>query len=64
MQAFFGFLVAAATAAGIHFAVQGSLLSEAGLSFSVTGLTADAIKDVGFQWVCQQAWYLKVVKGA
>jgi hypothetical protein len=62
LQAFIGFLVATATAAGIHIAVQGSMLDVNGLSFSVTGLTIDAIKDVGFQWVAQQGWYDALVK--
>jgi hypothetical protein len=62
MQAFFGFIVATATAAGIHIAVQGSVLDGSGLSFSITGLTLDAIKDVGFQWVSQQGWYDALVK--
>ncbi len=62
MQAAFGFLVATVTAAGIHIAVQGSVMDPTGLSFSITGLTFDAIKDVGFQWVAQQAWFDTVVK--
>jgi hypothetical protein len=62
LQALAGFLLATATAAGIHIAVQGSVLDGAGLSFSVTGLTMDAIKDVGFQWVSQQGWYDALVK--
>lgn len=62
VQAFFGFIVAMATAAGIHIAVTGNMLDGSGLSFSVTGLTIDAIKDVGFQWVSQQAWYDGLVK--
>lgn len=51
-----GFILAAATAAGIHFAVSGSLV-DGGLSFSLTGVSADALKDIGFQWISQQAWY-------
>jgi hypothetical protein len=62
VQAGFGFLVALATAAGIHIAVSGSVLDGSGLSFSITGLTVDAIKDVGFQWVAQQGWYDALVK--
>jgi hypothetical protein len=62
MQALAGFIVAACTAAGIHVAVTGSVLDGAGLSFSITGLTMDAIKDVGFQWISQQAWYDGLVK--
>jgi hypothetical protein len=54
--------VALATAAGIHIAVSGSVLDGSGLSFSITGLTVDAIKDVGFQWVAQQGWYDALVK--
>lgn len=62
LQATFAFVVALVTAAGIHIAVSGSLLSDGGLSFSVTGLTADAIKDIGFQWVSQQGWYDALIK--
>ncbi len=62
LQATFGFVVALLTAAGIHIAVTGNLLSDSGLSFSVTGLTADAIKDIGFQWVSQQGWYDALIK--
>jgi hypothetical protein len=63
IQALIGFIMATATAAGIHIAVTGSVLDGNGLSFSVTGLTIDAIKDVGFQWVAQQGWYDAIVKG-
>lgn len=57
-----GFLVAAGTAAGIHFVVNGSPLAGAGASITVTGLSLDAFKDIGFQWVSQQGWYDLVVK--
>lgn len=57
-----GFLVAAGTAAGIHFAVSGSLMDGHGASLTITGLSMDAIKDIGFQWVSQQAWYDGLVK--
>jgi hypothetical protein len=57
-----GFLVAAATAAGIHFAVSGTLVDGGGVSFSVTGISLDAVKDIGFQWVSMQAWYDGLVK--
>lgn len=62
VKAFAGFIVAAATAAGIHFVVNGSPFDGAGASITVTGLSLDAIKDVGFQWVCQQGWFDLVVK--
>lgn len=62
IQALYGFIVAAGTAAGIHLAVQGSVLDGSGLSISITGLTLDAIKDVGFQWMSQQVAYDKIVK--
>lgn len=62
VKAFCGFLVAAGTAAGIHFAVSGTLLDGQGVSFTITGLSVDAFKDIGFQWVSQQAWYSAVVK--
>lgn len=60
-QAVIGAVLAAVTAAGIHFAVSGNIL-DGGVNISVTGVSIDALKDVGWQWVCQQAWYQKVVK--
>lgn len=62
VKAFAGFLVAAGTAAGIHIAVSGSLLDGSGASLTITGLSVDAFKDIGFQWVSQQAWWDAVVK--
>lgn len=61
-KAFAGFLVAALTAAGIHFAVNGSPFDGQGASVTITGLSFDALKDVGFQWVSQQGWYELIVK--
>lgn len=60
----FGFLVALLTAAGIHFAVSGSLLDGGGASITVSGLSLNALKDVAWQWTAQQAWYQAVVKDA
>lgn len=57
-----GFLVALMTAAGVHMAVNGSFFSEQGVGFTMTGLSAHAVKDVGFQWLSQQAWYDTIVK--
>lgn len=57
-----GFLTAAGTAAGIHMAVNGSFFSAGGVGVTLTGLSADAFKDIGFQWVSQQGWYDFVVK--
>lgn len=57
-----GFVVALGTAAGIHLAVNGSFFSHDGMSLSVAGLSFDVVKDVGFQWLSQQAWYDIVVK--
>lgn len=57
-----GFLIAAGTAAGIHLAVNGSPFDGHGASITITGLSFDAFKDVGFQWVSQQAWYDGLVK--
>lgn len=62
VKAFCGFLVAAMTAAGIHIVVNGSPLDAHGAAISITGLSLDAVKDVGFQWVSQQAWFDTVVK--
>ena len=58
----FGFLAAFATAAGIHFAVSGSIFDGGGASITVTGLSFNAIKDVAWQWAAQQAWYQAIVK--
>lgn len=57
-----GFIVATGTAAGINLAVNGSFFSPDGVSIGITGLSFDAFKAVGFQWVSQQTWYTVVVK--
>ncbi len=57
VQAFMGAGMAALTAAGIHFAVAGSVLDGAGASITITGITLDGLKDFVFQWASQQAWY-------
>ncbi len=62
LQSLCGFAAAFATAAGIHFAVTGSVLDNGGAALTISGISWDAIKDVGFQWVSQQGWYLAVVK--
>ncbi len=58
----FGFLAALLTAAGIHFAVSGSVLDGSGASITVSGLSLNAVKDVAWQWASQQAWYRMLVK--
>ena len=55
-------LMAVMTAAGIHFAVSGSILDQGGAAITISGVSWDALKDVGFQWVSQQAWYDGLVK--
>jgi hypothetical protein len=62
IQTQFGFLAAFLTAAGIHFAVSGSVLDGGGASITVTGLSVNAVKDIAWQWASQQAWYRMVVK--
>ena len=62
IQTQFGFLAAFLTAAGIHFAVSGSILDGGGASLTVTGLSINAFKDVAWQWASQQGWYQLVVK--
>lgn len=62
IKAVVGFVVAAATAAGIHVVVNGSFFAHDGLSFSATGLSFDAFKDIAFQWAFQQAWFEGIVK--
>lgn len=62
LKAQFGFLAAFLTAAGIHFAVSGSILDGGGASITVTGLSVNAFKDVAWQWASQQGWYRLVVK--
>lgn len=62
LKAQFGFVAALLTAAGIHFAVTGSVL-DGGAAITISGLSTDALKDVLWQWTAQQAWYRQVVKG-
>lgn len=61
MKVVCGFVVAAITAAGIHFAVSGNFM-DGGASITISGLSFDAFKDIGFQWISQQAWYEALVK--
>ncbi len=56
------FVVALITAAGIHIVVNGSPFDGAGATLTVSGLTFDAVKDVGFQWLSQQGIYDIIVK--
>ena len=62
VKAFCGLLVATCTAAGIHFAVTGSILDGGGAAITISGVSWDALKDIGWQWVSQQAWYDGLVK--
>lgn len=62
VKAVWGFVAAFTTAAGIHLVVNGNPFSKAGVSVGLTGLSFDALKDVGWQWVSQQAWYEALVK--
>jgi len=62
IQTQFGFIAAFLTAAGIHFAVSGSILDGGGASITVTGLSINAFKDIAWQWASQQGWYQLVVK--
>lgn len=62
LQTQFGFLAAVLTAAGVHFAVAGSFLDNNGVSFTVTGLSVTAFKDIAWQWAAQQTAYRVVVK--
>jgi len=62
IQTQFGFIAALVTAAGIHFAISGSLLDGGGASVTVSGLSINAVKDVAWQWAAQQAWYRQLVK--
>lgn len=61
IKAQFGFLAAIVTAAGVHFAITGSMLDGSGATLTITGLSFDAFKDVAFQWASQQAWFDLVV---
>lgn len=56
IQAAWGFIMAGATAVGIHIAVQGSIL-DGGATLTISNITFDAIKDVGWQWASQQGIY-------
>lgn len=58
----FGFIAALVTAAGIHFAVSGSVLDSGGAAITVSGLSLNVLKDIIWQWASQQAWYRLVVK--
>ncbi len=58
----FGFLAAFLTAAGIHFAVSGSMLDGGGAAITMSGLSVNAVKDVAWQWASQQGWYRLLVK--
>lgn len=58
----FGFVTALLTAAGIHFAVTGSMLDGGGAAITISGLSFDALKDLGWQWTAQQTWYKVIVK--
>ncbi len=63
-QAQIGFVMAVLTVAGIHFAVNGSLLDDGGATVTISGLSWSAFKDIAYQWGVQQGIYLKVVKGS
>ncbi len=56
-KAVLGFIVATCTAVGIHLVVNGSFFTASGVSLGVTGLSFDAFKDIGFQWLSQQIAY-------
>lgn len=58
----FGFLAAALTAAGIQFAVSGSLVDAGGASVTITGITLTGVKDVVFQWIAQEGWYRGLIQ--
>jgi hypothetical protein len=62
LKAGVGFAAALLTAAGIHFAVSGSIFEGGGASITVTGLSLNAFKDLAWQWAAQQGWYRAVVK--
>jgi hypothetical protein len=62
VKSFVGFAAAFLTAAGIHFAVSGSIFDGGGASITVTGLSFNAFKDLAWQWAAQQGWYRAVVK--
>jgi len=57
VQATWGAVAATLTAAGVHLATTGSFLDGAGFSITVTGLSANVIRDIAFQWMSQQGWY-------
>lgn len=57
LKAIVGFVAAVATAAGIHFAVTGSVLDGGGAAVTITGISLDGVKDVVFQWAAQQGWF-------
>lgn len=62
VKATWGFVMALLSAAGIHFAISGSLFDTGGMAITITGVSWTAIKDVVFQWAFQQAWYQGLMK--
>ncbi len=62
LKAQFGFVTALLTAAGIHFAVTGSVLDGSGAAITISGLSVDAFKDLGWQWAAQEGWYKMLIK--
>ncbi len=61
-KAVVGFVAAFLTAAGIQFAVSGSVFDAGGASVTVTGITLIGIKDVVFQWIAQEGWYRGLIQ--
>lgn len=64
LKAVWGFLVAVATAVGISVAVQGSVLDPHGATITLSGISANAFKNIAWQWTAQQGWYRVAVKRA
>jgi len=62
IQTQFGFIAAALTTAGIHFAISGNPFDGGGASITISGLSVNMVKDVAWQWAAQQGWYRMLVK--
>jgi len=59
-----GFLSAVCTTIGINMSINGSFWSQQGLDVTFAHVSWVTFKEVAWQWIAQQGWYLAVVKKA
>lgn len=62
IQAAWGGIAAVFTAAGVHLATTGTFLDGAGFTITLTGLSANVLRDIVWQWTAQQGWYDLVLR--